>query len=121
LQVRLKRNGTSLSYLPFDQVPFTGWRKSFHPNGQLPILQQYKDGIQHGSAMEWYSKGQMKWQIKVDFNKVMSAKAWTPDGAPCPITRVVNGNGIGVIYDESGSITLRKRWDNGKEINPFKK
>ena len=39
LQVRLKRNGTSLSYLPFDQVPFTEWKKSFHPNGQLRILQ----------------------------------------------------------------------------------
>ena len=24
--------------------------------------------------MEWYSKGQMKWQIKVDSNKVMSEK-----------------------------------------------
>ena len=121
LQVRIKGNGSSLSYLPFDQVPFTAWRKSFHPNGQLLNLQQYKEGVQHGSAMEWYSTGQMKWQIILDFDKVMSAKAWTPDGAPCPITRVVNGNGIGVIYDESGSVTFRKRWENGKEVHPFKK
>ena len=115
LQVRKKTNGELITYLPFDQIPFTGWKKSFHPNGQLLNIHQYKDGIQHGSAIEWYSTGQMKWKINVESTKVLNAYAWTPDGNPCPITRVRKGNGIGIIYNEDGSIASRMKWINGKE------
>ena len=35
LQTRIKADGTEISYLPFDQVPFSGWRKSFHRMDKL--------------------------------------------------------------------------------------
>ena len=32
----------------------------------------------------------------------MSAKVWKPNGEKCPVTNVVDGNGLVVIYDDDG-------------------
>ena len=113
LQTRIKADGTEISYLPFDQVPFSGWRKSFHPNGQVKSLHQYERGIVHGYAMEWYQTGQMKWKISMNQGKIVSAESWKPDSTPCPRTKVAMGNGIGIIYGEDGSVASELKWKDG--------
>ena len=37
--------------------------------------------------------------------KVMTIVSWKPNGEKCPVTNVVNGNGVWVAY-----------WENGKEL-----
>jgi hypothetical protein len=58
LQVRLKRNGTSLSYLPFDQVPFT-------------------DGKNHSTRManyESFSNTRTGFKMEVPWNGIQQGK-----------------------------------------------
>ena len=37
-------DGEELSYAPNSQIPYTGWVKSMHKNGQVKALKHYKDG-----------------------------------------------------------------------------
>ena len=59
LDVRTKWGGDRISYLPFRQVPYTGWTVMFYDNGQVKELSQYKDGKLRFKTY-WYESGQKK-------------------------------------------------------------
>ena len=116
LQIRTKQDGSGITYLPWDQVPFSGWKKSFYENGQIQFLQKFENGIPHGYAIAWYQTGLMKWKIVMNQGKIVTAQSWKPDSKPCPVTKVSNGNGIGIIYGEDGSVHSELRWKEGVPI-----
>ena len=48
--------------------------------------------------------------------KLMSAKAWKPNGEKCPLTNVKDGNGVWVLYKEDGTEFLRFTYKDGEPV-----
>ena len=79
-----------------------GWIKrvntvetSFYESGQRESVKNYKDG------------------------KLMFAVSWKPDGEKCPDTKVVEGNGILVVYKKDGTEKERQAFRDGVEAFDF--
>jgi len=120
------------------QKPYSGASKSMHENGQIRFLNQYKDGKQEGLAFWWYENGQKAWKSTWEDGKqeghftawyengqkshestykdgkLITAVAWKPNGEKCPVTNVVNGNGVLVRYNDDGMEDRRFFYQNGK-------
>ena len=117
LDKREKANGDSLFYLPFRNVPYTGWEVRFHENGKVEELTQYKDGKLGRLSAGWYENGQKKMERYYKDDKLMSAKSWKPNGEKCPVTDLKDGNGVLASYNENGRIFLRS-YLRGRQNSP---
>ena len=114
LDNRKKVNGDYIRYLPFRQVPYTGWEVNFHDNGQVEMLGQHKDGKRVGLWTSWYENGQKKEEGNYKDDKLISVEVWKPNGEKCPLTNVKDGDGIRVYYWEGR--TERRRFKDGELV-----
>jgi hypothetical protein len=46
----------------------------------------------------------------------MTVVAWKPNGEKCPVTNVVNGNGVWVWYNDDGTENSRHTFKDGEEV-----
>ena len=113
LQKRGKK-GEELLYAPNQQSPYTGWAKEMYDNGQIKDLGQVKDGKADGLYTRWYENGQKKWEQTFKDGKPWTAVGWKPNGEKCPVTNIVDGNGVLVWYDDDGTEFFRTTFKNGK-------
>ena len=114
---RRGRNGKKLLYAPNQKKPYTGWGKAFHDNGQIRNLAQYKDGKKSGSARWWYRNEQKGSETTWMNGKVLTVSGWKPNGEKCPVTNVLNGNGVHVLYKEDGTEKERKTYREGLPVD----
>ena len=77
-------------------------------DGQIEKLIQFKDGKVDGLMREWYPNGQKRSEDTCKNGKLVTSVAWKLKGEKCPVTNVVDGNGVRVSY-----------WENGTEMNRF--
>jgi len=121
-------------------VPYTGWVKDMHNNGQIRSLAQYKDGKYDGPKTTWWSNGQKRtegtkkhdlwdgpltsWyrngqkssEATYKNGKLPTAVTWRPNGKKCPHTNVVNGDGVYVWYNDDGTEKTRMALKDGDGI-----
>ena len=50
-------------------------------------------------------------------DKLMSSISWKPDGQKCPITNLIEGNGIKVSYNSDGTEQSRLSFKDGKIVD----
>ena len=50
---------------------------------------------------------------------LMTVSRWLPDGSPCPLTTVKDGNGVVVAYHENGQIRSKGSYKDGKQDGPW--
>ncbi|MDC0158000.1 toxin-antitoxin system YwqK family antitoxin [Verrucomicrobia bacterium] len=153
-----------LHYAPEQQMPYSGWTKSFYDNGQIKALTRhqhgkkdglsikwhengqksftarfredkpvdfwikwyengqkerevnFKDGKQDGLWTSWYENGQKEREMNFKVGKLMSVEAWRPNAEKCPVTNLVNGNGVWVWYFNDGSEKSRHNIKDGEFI-----
>jgi antitoxin component YwqK of YwqJK toxin-antitoxin module len=122
---------------------YTGWVKGMFSNGRISNLAQFKDGERDGLSTEWYINGQkvremtlrdgkrdglttiwypngQKWTEETyKDGKLWTAIAWKPNGEKCPVTNVVNGNGILVHYSikMDGTESFRTTYKDGIKVD----
>lgn len=108
--------------------PFITWA----PNGRKMVQGYYKNGKKHGLCTfwseegikvkeqnfnegkldgitnRWYQNGQKSAQQIFHNGGIVTAIGWKPDGSRCPSTRVINGAGVVVLYDDFGEEISRK-------------
>ena len=96
----------------FGAFAYSGWVKSLDGNGGFGLT-QYKDGKMVGPATVFYSNGQKKQETTGVGSRMIAAVAWKPNGEKCPVTNVVNGNGVVVDYNEDGTENFRCTWKDG--------
>ena len=48
--------------------------------------------------------------------KCRQASAWKPNGEKCPVTNILNGNGVIVWYEEDGAVSHRQTYKAGKIV-----
>ena len=99
---------------------FTYWNNNLERIKEL----NYKQGKLDGVCTAWYGNGN-KSSVQTFINgKILNAKGWKPNGDYCPSTKVVDGIGVVVFYDEDkkGNLqTLSKieyiieRYENGNK------
>ena len=81
-----------IMYLPNEETPFTGRAESFYENGNKRATSTFKN------------------------EKMMTQTRWKPNGEKCPVTNVVNGNGVVVVYEEGGTETVRLTFKHGEPV-----
>lgn len=128
------KEGEELYYAPNQQTPFTGWAKTMYENGQVSSLKEIQNGIPKNLGAYWDSDGGRlsertnttfydngKKREELTFYLVegresflVSAVIWKPNGDRCLETNVKNGNGVYVVYNEDGSVSMRCTYKNGE-------
>ena len=98
-------------------------------NGNGVVVEYYDDGTEKGRltlkdgklvgtsiSFKWYSNGQKKWEATYKGFKLMTAVVWKPDGEKCPVTNVVDGNGVWVEYNDDGTEKYRETYKDHEEV-----
>jgi len=98
----------------FEEKPFTGYAVGKHPNGQKISKVTLKDGKRHGLSNSWYENGQKRGESNFKDDKLWTAVQWKPNGEKCPVTNVVNGNGVQVFYHDNGQKAWEETLKDGK-------
>ena len=102
-----------------DFKPYSGWVKQ-SAGGIVNGLTPYKDGKLAGPATAFYSNGQKKQETTGEEIsgglQIITAVAWKPNGEKCPVTNVVNGNGVVVLYKDDGTEKRRVTYKDGKPV-----
>jgi antitoxin component YwqK of YwqJK toxin-antitoxin module len=88
----------------------TGW----YENGQKKAEVNCKDGKEDGLSTGWYENGDKKWESSFKGGKLMTSVQWKPNGEKCPVTNVVDGNGVLVGYYENGQKDSEGNYKGGK-------
>jgi antitoxin component YwqK of YwqJK toxin-antitoxin module len=71
------------------------------------------DSNKEGPYTAWYATGQKRTEATYMDGKLMTAVVWKPNGEKCPLTNVVNGNGVKVYYRESGQKDFATTFKDG--------
>ena len=103
-------------YTPNQETPYTGWSKSMHENGQMMALWHFKDGKADGLWTKWFDNGQKKEEVTYKDGKLVTAVSWKPNGDKCPVTNVVNGNGVWAWYNPDGTEGVRFTYKDGEVV-----
>ena len=74
-------------------------------------------GVPHGITKTWYRNGKVSGELIFKMGSFVSAKKWKPDGKPCPITNLEDGNGVSASYDEQGNRVKVFEFKNGVQID----
>jgi hypothetical protein len=125
LEVGRVELGETLAYAPNQSpgesslpVTYTGWVKETFDDGRIRSLVHYKDGKPDGMATAWYENGQRRNESNWEDGKLWAAVAWKPNGKKCPVTNVVNGNGVVVYYNDKGTEVDRETYRDGEYVRP---
>ena len=74
------------------------------------LVQNYKDGNLDGLSVRWYKSGLKSSEQVFHNGKIVTAIGWKPNGDRCPSTRVVDGVGVLVVYDDFGTERNREEF-----------
>ncbi|MBN37404.1 MAG: hypothetical protein CMI29_02970 [Opitutae bacterium] len=102
------------------QGTFSYWSQSLRRIKEENFNQGKLDGI----CTAWYENGNKSSIQTFISGKILNAKGWKPNGDRCPSTKVVNGIGVLVFYDETNTQSdeglskmefIIERYENGNK------
>ena len=99
----LMRSGDGLYYHRKTKTLFAGWVKyswGFRDDGRG--LMRFEKGKKNGLLVSWYDNGRKALEDYYVEGRLMSSACWKPNGEKCPLTKVVNGDGVKIIYEMNG-------------------
>jgi antitoxin component YwqK of YwqJK toxin-antitoxin module len=74
-KLRLKwKQGELLDYAPEQQMPYSGWTKSFYDDGQIKALTRHQHGKKDGLSIKWHENGQKS--LTARFREDKPVKFW---------------------------------------------
>ena len=88
----------------------------YYSNGTKEWVHNYKDGKQDGSSSQWYPSGSKRRESVWKDGKIISCSVWKPNGEKCNYTKLENGDGVVVDYNEEGQVVAKSHFKNGKEL-----
>jgi antitoxin component YwqK of YwqJK toxin-antitoxin module len=108
-------NGQKQAEVTWKDGKQNGLAHLYYENGKKEREANFKDGKQHGDARGWHENGQKAFESECKNEKLVTVKAWLPDGSDCPDTNVQDGNGIWVYYDGVGEQEVEANYKDGKQ------
>ena len=99
-----KTGANELYYKQNSDEPFTGFSKIIYPNGKPANLVEFKDGLQHGNEVAWYSSGQKRFVMNYDngVRNLEESQFWKENGE-----EMAAEDGITNLYEK-----VAKTWIN---------
>jgi len=88
----------------------------WYENGQKRFEVNQKDGKVDGLGASWHKNGQKEAEVNAKDGKMVTMTKWKPSGEKCPITNMVDGNGVVVHYNEDGTEKTRFRYKDGEIV-----
>jgi len=110
-------NGQKKAEVNFKDGQPEGLATFWYENGEKEKEGNYKDGEVDGLLTIWYENGTKKAEVNMSDGKVVNGKVWLPDGRICPISKIKDGSGVFVVYDNEGKEVSRKKFKDGFEVN----
>ena len=107
-------NGLKKAEYHFKNGKEEGIQKYWYENGQKSHEDNFKNGKLHGSSTWWYKGGAIKAEIKAENGRWLSVDVWQPNGDKCTETKLVDGDGVFVDYEENGAEKRRAYIENYK-------
>ena len=92
-----------------------GLKAEWYENGNKKSEETYKEG-KKDRFDSWYENGNKRATSTFKNEKMMTQTRWKPNGEKCPVTNVVNGNGVVVVYEEDGTERVRLTFKNGEPV-----
>ena len=111
------KNGQKLEELNYKDGKQDGLKTGWYENGQKEDEINFKNDKLDGLLTDWYDNGQKESEGNFKADKLMSLDVWKPNGEKCPVSNIVNGNGVTVTYDEDGTEKWRNTFKDGKEVD----
>ena len=108
-------NGRKQSEEIFRDGKLDGLSKGWDDEGRKETESNWNEGKMDGLVARWYENGQKEGEANFKEGKLWSVVAWKPDGEKCPVTNVVNGSGVWVLYEENGIEESRRYYLDGKK------
>jgi hypothetical protein len=97
------------------QILVLGETRTWHDNGQLRELVQYRDDVRQGENYTWFNTGVLKSIYRYENGRLEGEQnVWYPDGSPCFKYYYVNGAHHGEYREWSSSGRVySKFYDHG--------
>ena len=96
----------------------TGLWTEWHSNGQKKEEGVWENGKPVGIFEEWYENGQKATEQIFKEGRLSFGIVWKPDGSICKDSRVVNGTGQLLKYNQEGMTLERCEIKSGKRVLP---
>ena len=90
---------------------------NWYENGQKKEEVSLVKGRPLGLAKAWYRNGQKSGEISFHNGLFVSGQKWKPDGNPCSITNLKDGDGVSVVYDDSGKVLKTLKFKAGIKLD----
>jgi antitoxin component YwqK of YwqJK toxin-antitoxin module len=103
-----RENGKKKRLLHYENDKKEGLFVDWRENGQRKRQGYYKAGKWDGPLTSWHENGLQKCDAVFQDGKLWTASVWKPNGDKCPVSKVVNGNGVLVEYDDDGTESGRE-------------
>ena len=120
LQAMWYENGQKSEEYTYKDGKYDGLGTNWYENGQKAGEGNFKDGKPNGLAMRWYENGQKHSETNFKDGEslalIWNAFVWKPNGDKCPLTNLVNGNGVVVEYKEDGTEKRRVTYNDGVKV-----
>jgi antitoxin component YwqK of YwqJK toxin-antitoxin module len=109
-------NGQKWSEGNFKDGKRDGLGTRWYEDGQKKSEENFKDGKRDGLGTRWYEDGQKKSEENFKDGKPWTAIAWKPNGEKCPVTKLIDGNGVWVFHKDDGTEWIRWTFKDGEEV-----
>jgi antitoxin component YwqK of YwqJK toxin-antitoxin module len=93
-----------------------GLKAEWYENGNKKSEETYKEG-KKDRFDSWYENGNKRATSTFKNEKMMTQTRWKPNGEKCPVTNVVNGNGVALWYSEDGTEGGRRTYKDGEVVD----
>lgn len=90
----------------------------WHPNGEKQEEGEWREGKAHGIFEEWYPDGRKANEQVFKRGLLVTALVWKPNGSLCKESRVENGEGLLLKYNQQGDLIGESRISSGKRVLP---
>ena len=109
-------NGDKESDIEWDKDQYHGIFRYWFSNGKPKVVGQTQDGEVNGEWKNYYTNGQLNAHSINEIGKLKSIKVWRDNGGICQESKVEEGDGIFIEYDESGKPIRERIFKEGVEI-----
>lgn len=93
-----------------------GTTKSWYPNGTLEHERQMYDNCKHGTMCAWYQDGSLMMVEEYEHDRLCQG-SYMRRGEATPISSVVDGEGIAMLYDAEGVFIKKVPYKKGCPLN----
>lgn len=103
--------------IPWVSGKIQGKVKTWYPNGQLQSEREYIRNEKAGPSLAWYPSGDLMLYEEYEENRLVTGQYYSM-GKKEPLSSVSHGEGIVILFDETGALLQKVKYEKGKPVDP---